>query len=117
MADVIDKVLQNLFSARCVRDLRMKLEPVEFALRIFDRRKVGAFRARGRAKTFRQRGHFIAMAIPDVELRTQAIEKFGAIGNVQHARAVLAPPAENDLAAEMMRHLHEAVTNPEDRNA
>ena len=39
MADMIDKVLQDLFAARCVRHFGMKLEPVKLALRVFHRGK------------------------------------------------------------------------------
>src|ERR1017187_9511659 len=40
MADVIDKVLQNLLAARGVRDFRMKLQAVKFSLWILDRGEV-----------------------------------------------------------------------------
>src|SRR5439155_21944705 len=36
---------------------------------------------------------------------------------MQHSRAVLAPSGEDDLAPEMMRHLHQSITNSEHRNA
>ena len=70
MADVIHKVLQDFPAARRVRDLGMKLQSVKFALPIFHRGKIATFSTPHDAKTFRQCGDFITMAIPNVELVT-----------------------------------------------
>src|SRR5438874_868884 len=113
MTDVIDKVLQNLFAARRVSDLGMKLQPVKFPLSIFDRGKIGALRSAGGEKTFRQGGHFIAVAVPNIELIAEAIEQLGSIGDLQHSCAVFAPAGENNFAAQMMCHLHQSVINSE----
>ena len=57
------------------------------------------------------------MTVPDIELIAESIEQLRTVGDMQHSRAVLAPSGEDDLAAEMMRHLHQSVTNSEHRNA
>src|SRR5947209_5129416 len=108
MADVIDKVLQNLFAARRVRDFGMKLQAVEFALSIFDRGKIRALRPPGGKEAFWQCRHLVAVAIPNVELIAEAIEQLRTVGDLQHSRAVFAPAGKNDFTAEMMRHLHQS---------
>src|SRR5258708_19115596 len=67
-ANVIDEILENLFSARRMRYLGMKLQSVQFSLRVFDRGKWRIFRARSGAETGGQRRYFIAMTAPDVDL-------------------------------------------------
>ena len=114
---MIDEILQNLFAPRRVRDFGMKLQSVKFALPIFDCGEIGTFRPAGGEKTLRQSRHFIAVTVPDIELITEPIEQLRAVCDLQHSCAVLAPSGEHDLAAEMMRHLHQSVTNSEHRNA
>ena len=75
MTDVIDKVLQNLFAARRVRNLGMKLQRVQLSLRIFDCGKLGILRARGSAETGGQGGDFIAVAVPDIKLIADSVEQ------------------------------------------
>jgi hypothetical protein len=67
-ADVKDKVLQNLSATRRVSDFRMKLQSVKFALRVLYSGEVATFGDANGAKTFRQSRHFVAMAVPNVEL-------------------------------------------------
>ena len=74
MADVIDKILQDFFAARRVRDFGMKLQSVKFPLSIFDRSKIGTLCPPGREKTFRQGRYFIAVTVPDIELIAESIE-------------------------------------------
>src|SRR4030095_2845542 len=100
MADVINEVLQNLFSARRVRDFGMELQPVKFSLSIFDRGKVRAFSPTGGQKTFRECGDFVAVTVPNVELIAESVEQLRAVGDLQHSGAILAPAGENDAAAE-----------------
>src|SRR5260370_7434283 len=61
VADVINEILQNLFSARRVRDFGVKLQPVKLALWIFHRGEVGALPSPATPKSFRPHRHFIAM--------------------------------------------------------
>ena len=68
MADVINEVLQNLPTARRVHDFGMELQSVELPLGIFDGGEVAAFSGPDNVETFRQRRHFVAMAVPNVEL-------------------------------------------------
>ena len=68
MANLIDKVLQDLFASRRVRNFGMKLEAVKFALWVLYGGEVATFRCADDAKTFRQRRHFVAMAVPNIEL-------------------------------------------------
>ena len=75
VADVKDKILQDLLPARRVRDFRMKLQSVKFSLGIFDRGEVGIFRVRRRAKTLRQRRDLVAMTVPDIDLRRRCRRK------------------------------------------
>jgi hypothetical protein len=117
MANVVDKVLQDLFAARRVSYFGMKLQAVKFPLSIFNCREIGTLGLAGGDETFWQRSYFVAVAVPDVELMAEAIEQLRAVGDVEHSRAVFAPTGENDLTPEMMRHLHQAVTNSKDRNA
>src|SRR6266487_5259593 len=73
VADVIDEILQNLLPSRRVCDFGMKLQPVKLALWVLHRREVGALRSPRSAKSLRQRRHFIAMTVPDVDLRAESI--------------------------------------------
>src|SRR6266508_768158 len=95
----------------------MKLQSVELALRIFHRREVGALRSPGSAKSFRQRRHFVAMTVPDIDLWAESIQQLRAVCDVQRPSAVLASPGEHNLAAKMMRHQHQPVTNSKHRNS
>ncbi len=52
----------------------------------------------------RQSGQLVAVAVPDVHLLAEPVEKRGAFVDVQDAGAVLALGAELDFAAEMPRH-------------
>src|SRR4029450_8308373 len=117
MADVITEFVQDLFSARRMRDFGMELQPVQFPLSIFDRGKVRALSPTGGKKTFRERGHFVAMTVPNLHLLPDSVEQLRAVRDLQHSRAVFATPGENDFAPEMMRHLHQAVTNSENWTA
>ena len=72
---------------------------------------------RGGAESARQRGHLVAVAVPDIELLADPFEKLRAIRDMQHAGAVFAPRAELDLPAEMLRHQLHPVADAEDRNA
>src|SRR5215471_18709576 len=67
MADVVDEVLQDLFTARRMRDLRMKLQTVKLPLSIFHGGEVGTVGSTGGEKTFWQRSHFVTVAVPDVD--------------------------------------------------
>ena len=68
MTNVIDKVLQDLATARCVRDFRMKLQAVESPLRIFHGGEGRAAGLRSDTKPIRQRSYFITVAVPDIDL-------------------------------------------------
>ena len=76
VADVIDEILQDLFAARRVRDFGMKLQAVKLSRCGSSTAAKGepSVRADG-AKTLRQRGHFVAMAVPDIELRAESVEQ------------------------------------------
>ncbi len=113
----IDEILDDLAPARGVRDFRMKLQPVEPRLRIFDRGVGRILGGGGRAKALRQRRHLVPVAVPDIELFADPGEKMGAICHVQHARAVLAPGAEFHLPAEMLCHELHPVADAEHRDA
>src|SRR5215217_5837028 len=111
MANVIDEILQDLFASRCVRDFGMKLQAVKFALRILDRGEIATVCCSHNPKTFRQRRHFVAMAVPNIELIAQSIEEFRSLRHVQYSSAILSTPGENDAAVKMMRHEHQTITN------
>src|SRR5207248_3846933 len=116
MADVIDKVLQNLATPRGMRDFGMKLQAVESPLRIFYRRERRAVGPRSDTKPTRQRCYFVTMAIPDIHLRSQAVKKLRPVSYIQYPGAVLAASGIAHLTTEMMRHLHQAITNSQDRD-
>src|SRR6202030_1060371 len=63
MTDVIDKVLQNLATARGMCYFGMKLQAVESPLRIFSRRERRAAGPRSDTKPIRQRCYFVTMTI------------------------------------------------------
>ena len=95
----------------------MKLQSVKFALRILHRGEVATFGRSDGAKTLRQRRHFVAMAVPNVEVAAQSIEEFRTVLDVQRTGTVLASPGKHDLAAKVMRHQHQPVTNSQYGNA
>ena len=117
MADVIDKVLQNLATARGMCYFGMKLQAVESPLRIFYRRERRAAGSRRDTKSIRQRCYFVTMAIPDIDLRSQTVKKLRPVSYIQYPGAVLAASGVAHLTTEMMRHLHQAITNSQDRNS
>ena len=117
MADVIDKVLQNLATARGMCNFGMKLQAVESPLRIFYRRERRAVGSRSDTKSVRQRCYFVTMAIPDIDLRSQAVKKLRPVSYIQYPGAVLATSGIAHLTTKMMRHLHQAITNSQDRNS
>src|SRR5204862_2923971 len=68
VADVIDKILQNFFPARRVRDFGVKLQGIKFSLRIFDGGKCRIFRARGGSEAGGQGSYFVTVTAPDIDL-------------------------------------------------
>src|SRR6266851_10292841 len=94
MADAKDEVLQILFAARRVRDFRMKLQAVKFALGIFDRGKVRVLAASRGAKAVGQRRHLVAVTAPNIELWTDSFEERRAVCDLQQTGPVFAPRAE-----------------------
>src|SRR6266566_3467802 len=117
MTDVINEVLQDLAAARSVRDFGMKLQAVESPLRIFDGGERRAAGARRDAKPIRQRCYFITVTVPDVHLRAQAVKKLRPVSYIQYPGPVLAASGVSDLTAEVMRHLHQPVTNSKNRDS
>src|SRR5947209_3593025 len=117
MADVVDEILENLFSAWSVGYLGVELQAVELALRVLDGGERGTGGGCGDAKTTRQIGHLVTVAVPDIDLRAQTVEEERAIRHIERARAIFAPAGESDCPAEMMSHQHEAVTNSEHWNS
>src|SRR5205814_7165203 len=78
-ADMIDKVLENLFSARCVRHFGMELQSIELSLGVLDRGERRIFSVRGRAKA---RGHgrdLIAVTAPNIDLLADSSEELRTI--------------------------------------
>ena len=67
------KFLKYLFAQRRVRDLRMKLDAVNTACRVFDSGDDIAGR-RGCLKAVGQTGHMVAVAHPDVEFEREFVE-------------------------------------------
>src|ERR1043166_3379944 len=116
MADMIDKVLQDLFAARCMRDLGMKLQAIQLSISIFDRGKIGIFGARDSPEPGRQSGQFVAVTAPDVDLFGQSIEQGRPLRRMQNTRPIFAPRAKFDLTAQVVRHQLHSVTNAEDWN-
>src|SRR5215469_7108034 len=70
VANVVDKILQDLFASRCVRDFGMKLKTIKFALRILDGSEIATFSRSHNAKPFRQCGYFVTMTVPNIQLLT-----------------------------------------------
>jgi hypothetical protein len=68
VANVKQKILKNLPATRRVCDFGMKLQSVQLLLWIFHRGEIAAFGGPRDAKTFRQRRHLVAVAVPDVDL-------------------------------------------------
>ena len=117
MADVIDEVLQNLATARGVRDFGMKLQAVEFSLRIFDRGERRAAGSRRDAKPIRQRCYFVTVTIPDIDLRPRPSKSCDPLVTSSIPAPYITTSGIAHLTTEMMRHLHQAVTNSQDRNS
>src|SRR5207302_282215 len=80
------------------------------------RRERRAGGARSDTKSTRQRCYFVTMAIPDIYLRSQAVKKLRPVSYIQYPGAVLAASGIAHLTTEVMRHLHQAITNSQDRD-
>ena len=68
VTNVIDEVLQDFAAARRVCDFGMKLQAVEFPLRIFHGGEGRAAGVSSDPKTSRQCSYFVTMTVPDVNL-------------------------------------------------
>src|ERR1700712_1359488 len=117
MADPEEEVLDDLLAPRRVRDLGMKLQRVELPLRVGDRGEGGILRVRDRVEALRERGEFVAVAVPDIDLFAEAREEQTAFVEMQQTGAVLAARAVFHFAAEMAGHQLHAVADSEDRYA
>src|SRR6266496_3414993 len=100
-----------------MRDLGMKLQAVESPLRIFDGGERRATGVRSDTESTWQRCYFITVTIPDIHLHAQAVKKLRPVSYLQYPGPVLAASSVADLTAEVMRHLHQAVTNSKDRDS
>ena len=114
---MIDEVLQDFAAARGVCDFGMKLQAVEFSLRIFHGGEGRAAGVGSDTKTSRQRSYLVTMTVPNVNLMPQTIEKLRAVSYIKDGGAVLTTSSVTDLATEMMGHLHQAIANSENRNS
>ena len=54
------------------------------------------------------------MTIPNIHLCSEAVKKLRPVSYIQYPCAVLAASGIAHLAAKMMRHLHQAITNSKD---
>src|SRR3989449_3199833 len=100
-----------------MRDFGMKLQAVQSSLRIFygcERRAAGA---RSDAKPTRQRCYFVTVTVPDVHLFSQAVKKLRPVSYIQYPGPVLTASGVAHLTAEVMRHLHQTVTNSKNRDS
>jgi prepilin-type N-terminal cleavage/methylation domain-containing protein len=117
VADAEEEILNDLLPAGRMRNLGMKSQREELALAVFDRGKGGILRVRDGVESFRERGQFVAVAVPDVHLFAETIEEASAPIDVQKPGPILAPGTELDLAAKMAGHQLHAVADTEDGDA
>ncbi len=75
MADAEEEILDDLVAARGVRHFGMKLKRVELLRGVFDRREHGILRVRDDAEAVRESSELVAMAVPDVHLLAEPVEK------------------------------------------
>ena len=95
----------------------MELQREELAFAVFDRGKGGILRVRDSVESLRERGQFVAVAVPDIHLFAETIEEASAPIDVQKSGPILAPGTELDLAAKMAGHQLHAVADAEDGDA
>ena len=81
-------------ASRRMGDFGMKLQAEKFACAILDGGEVASVRCANDAKTFRQRGYFVSVAIPDIELVRPVQRRVPIASNVQHACAILPGPVK-----------------------
>src|SRR5262245_17665480 len=117
LADAEEKILNDLFSPRRVRDLRGKLQREELAFVVFDRGKGGILRVCDGVESLRERSQFVAVAAPDVHLFAEPVEEASAPIDVQTSGPILAPGTKLDLAAKMAGHQLHAIADAEDGDA
>ena len=118
MADVKDKILQDLFAARRVGDFGMKLQADKVC--VADPRSRRSRILPCVPTTRNPSGNAVTSSpwlFQTSSWSPSPSKSSDCVRNVQHARAILAAPAEFDLAAKMMRHQHQPVTNSQHRNA
>ena len=120
LADVQDKVAQELLALRRVRDLWVELEAVDVAVRVGDGRERGRARVRDGGEARWQLGELVAVAHPHLHLGPEAVKEGVAAMRARVDRdrrvPVLAVVAREHLAAQHPCELLQPVADAEDGN-
>ena len=116
-ANIQQKVLQDAHAVLRMRDLRMKLNAVEFLLFIRHGRDGTGFRPRHGLKAFRQLNHLISMAHPAGVVRLRVRQNGAEMIHPDMHQAVFPLFRCGNLSAQHMPHQLHAVANAEDRDA
>src|SRR5882762_7672931 len=102
-ANTKEKIAEDLCTAIRVADLRVKLDGVNFAVRIFDGGD-GAVRAANGAEAGWQPDDVIAMTIPDAQGLRKLGEELGLVGgvlDVEDSAAIFAAFGRFDLSTQV----------------
>ena len=116
--DVVEEVPDDVLAVLRVRDLGVELRRVEPALRVLHRGDRSGAGARGDGEALGHGADAVAVAHPDLAGLGQAFEQSAArFRDRELGEPVLADVGLGDLAAEMQRHLLDAVAEAQDRDA
>jgi len=115
--NAVNKVRENLASARRVDDLGVKLQSVDIAVGVANDGMRGIFRSAKWTKPDRHLSDLITVAIPDIQRRREFVEKCALGIPLELARAILTLGGAFYLAAEPVSDELHAVANTEHGNA
>jgi hypothetical protein len=117
-ADAEKKIAKNFGAAVGVAHFGVKLDGVNFAMRIFNGGN-RVLRAPYGAKSGRQPDHMVAMTVPDAQRLGEFREELGfvvCVFYIQNGAAVFAALSRFHFSAEMVGEPLHAVADAEDRN-
>ena len=116
--DVVQEASDDVLAVLGVRDLRVELRRVELALVVLHRGDTGGGRTRGDRESRRRGAHGVAVAHPDLRGLGQAVEQRAArLGHGELGESVLADVGLGNVAAQVQRHLLDAVAETQDGDA
>ena len=110
--NVMHKILNDLFSLRCVCHFRMELKTVKFLGWLFNGGKRGVVRVTNGPESFGELGELVPMAVPDIQHFRELLEQVARFFNLQLSGSIFTALGMLNFPAKMISHELHAVANP-----